>query len=137
MNITVEQAQGRVPVTIMGLHGELDGSNYLDVIDKAKELYDAGTRDLLIDMSNVTFMASSGVVALHSIALLLQGQEPPDPEYGWSAFHAIERDRDSGVQEHVKILNPHPDVDRTLEMTGLKGRFFEIYTDQGAAIASF
>jgi len=138
MNITVDQAQGKVSVTILGLHGDLDASNYQDVIAKAREVYNTGTRYLLIDMSDTPYMGSSGLVALHSIAVLLRGEEPPDPESGWNAFHAIARDRDAGraVQQHVKLLNPQPRVDRTLEMTGLK-QFFEIYTDLQTAIASF
>jgi len=144
MNITVDQAQGKVSVTILGLHGDLDASNYQDVIAKAREVYNTGTRYLLIDMSDTPYMGSSGLVALHSIAVLLRGEEPPDPESGWNAFHAIARDRarllseaeGRAVQQHVKLLNPQPRVDRTLEMTGLK-QFFEIYTDLQTAIASF
>ncbi len=136
MTITIDRAQGKVPVTILGIQGDLDASNYLDVIAKAKEVYDAGARHILIDMSAMPFMASSGLVALHSIALLLRGEEPPDPEYGWAAFRALDRVRDIGLQRHVKLLSPQPKVDQLLEMTGLKG-FFEIHTDLETAIASF
>jgi anti-anti-sigma factor len=137
INMTVEQVEGRVPVTILELEGELDGSNYETVIDKAKTLCDTGAKDILLDMSKVTFMASSGVVALHSIALLMRGEKLPDPEFGWDALHAIDRDRNAGVQEHIKILNPQPAVNRTLEVTGLKEQFFEVFTDRETAIASF
>ncbi len=136
MNITVEQAQGRVPVTILGIHGDLDGSNYMDVIAKAKEVYQAGARYLLVDMRDIPYMGSSGLVALHSIASLLRGETPPDPESGWSAFHAIARDRDTGAQPYVKLLGPRPKVERTLDITGMKA-FFEIYTDLETAVASF
>ena len=136
MKITTSQAQGRVPVTILSLQGNLDGSNYQAVIAKANEVYTAGAQNLLIDMGEVPFMASSGLVALHSIALIMRGEEPPGPEAGWGAFHAIDRDRDSGLQQHLKLLNPQPTVDRTLEMTGMK-EFFEIHTDLEAAVASF
>jgi anti-anti-sigma regulatory factor len=40
------------------------------------------------------------------------------------------------LQQHLKILNPQPQINRTLEMTGLK-QFFEIYTDLETAVASF
>jgi anti-anti-sigma factor len=136
MSITIDQAQGKVPVTILGVQGDLDASNYQDVIDSATQAYQAGARDILIDMSDVTFMSSSGIVALHSIALLVRGKELPDPEYGWEAFRTLDRDRDSGIQEHVKLLNPQPQVERSLELTGLK-QFFEIYTDLDTALASF
>jgi anti-anti-sigma factor len=138
VNITTEQTQGNVPVTIMKLQGELDASCYLDVIEKGRELYAAGTRDLLLDLSELSFMASSGLVALHSIALLMRGEEPPDPEGGWSAFRAIGLDTESGAgyEAHCKLLDPQPRVLKTLEVTGLK-RILEVFTDREAAVASF
>ena len=136
MTIVMSQAQGKVPVTILRIDGDLDASNYLDVIARAREAYEAGTRAMLIDMSNMPFMASSGLVALHSIALLLQGEEPPDPEYGWAAFHSLERGPGSSTLTCVKFLNPQPRVERSLKMAGFD-RFFEICTDQETAIASF
>ena len=136
MNLTIEQAQGRVPVAIMGLQGALDASNYEDVIARARQLYEAGTRYVLIDMSEMSFMSSSGLVALHSIALLLRGEQPPDPEMGWQAFHALGHDRDDGVQPYVKLLNPQPKVRQTLQITSMD-EFFEIHTDRQAAVASF
>ena len=39
----------------------------------------AGTRQLVIDLSNVSFLSSSGLVALHSAALVMRGDEPPSP----------------------------------------------------------
>jgi anti-anti-sigma regulatory factor len=136
MTITIDQAQGNLLVTVLSIHGDLDASNYTEVTAKAKAAYDAGARHILIDMSYMPFMASSGMVALHSVALLMRGEGPSDPEHGWAAFRAIDRDRDSGLQKLVKLLNPQPKVDQMLEMTGLKG-FFEIHTDLETAIASF
>lgn len=136
MNITVTQVEGKVPVTIMQIQGELDASNFRRVITRAKQVYDAGAQALLLDLSEMSFMASSGLVALHSAALLMRGETPPDPEAGWGALRAIDRDREAGLQKHVKLLNPQPRVKRVLEMAGFD-RFFEIYTDQETAIASF
>ena len=136
MDIAVKQMQGRVPVTILQTHGDLDASNYQDLIAKGQEVYEAGARDILLDMSDTPFMGSSGLAALHSLALLVRGDELPDLESGWNVFHEIDRDRDSGLQKHIKLLNLQPQVDRTLEMTGLK-QFFEVHTDLETAIASF
>ena len=44
--------------------------------------------------------------------------------------------RDTGFQQHLKLLNPQPRVDRVLEMVGFK-RFLEVYTDLDTAVASF
>ena len=136
MNMTVDQAQGRVPVTILSLHGDLDASNYQEVIAKARELYTAGTRHVLLDLGDMPFMGSSGLVALHSIALLLRGEEPPDPSFGWAALRAAGGGPGAGLEAHVKLLSPQPQVDRVLERAGLK-QFFETHTDRQAAIASF
>jgi len=136
MNLTVEPAQGKVPVTILGLHGDLDASNYQEVIAKAQAIYAAGGRYLLLDMSDVPFMGSSGLVALHAVAVLMRGDKPADPASGWDAIHAIDRDRESGMQKHVKLLAPQQQVDRVLDRTGLK-QYFEIHSDRETAIASF
>ncbi len=138
MNITVEQAKGNVPVTILKLQGELDASSYLEVINKAKEIYDDGTENLLLDMSQLSFMASSGLVALHSVALVMRGEEPPDPESGWSAFHAIanEVEGENKFEKHLKLLNPQPRVARTLEIAGFNN-IIEVFTDKNSAINSF
>ena len=138
MEMNLEQMQGKVSVTVLRLKGNLDASNFEAVIAKAKEVYDGGGRYLLMDMDGVGFMSSSGLVALHSIALLMRGEQPHDLESGWGVFHAIEKDRDSdsGFQPHVKILNPQAGIKRTLEKTGMDA-FFEIHTDLQTAVSSF
>jgi anti-anti-sigma factor len=136
VTITTNQTQGSVPVTILGIQGDLDASNYQDVIAVAKRAYDEGARHMLVDLGNVPFMSSSGLVALHSVALIMQGREPPDPEYGWAAFKAAARDTEGGLQAQVKLLNPQSRVQRALEMAGFV-RIFEIHADLEAAIASF
>ena len=136
MQMTIESIQGKESVTILALRGDLDASNFESVITKAKELYASGTRRLLVDMSELNFMSSSGLVALHSIILLMRGEKPPDPQSGWAAFHAIDRERDSGPQTYVKLLNPQPKVFTSLQKTGMD-EFFEIFSDRQTALASF
>ena len=138
MNIAAEQHAGQVPVTILRLQGDLDGSNYLDLIAAAKEAYQGVAKCLLIDLSGVPYMSSAGLVALHSAVLLLRGEQPPDPAAGWSTLKSVAIDKPAGgkAQQLVKLLNPQPRVTRTLEMSGMNV-FFETHTDETAAIASF
>ena len=137
MTITTSQAQGSVPVTILRIEGDLDASNYLDAIEAARVAYAAGARHLLLDMGDVPFMSSSGLMALHSVALLMRGEEPPDPEYGWSAIHSMGHDVDeSGVQDRVKLVNVQPRVARALEMARFD-QYFECCDNLEEAIASF
>lgn len=136
MNVTVSQVQGRVPVTILHVHGELDASNYRDLIAAAEEAIRGGAQDVLLDLGDAPYMSSSGLVALQSIAAMLRGEAAPDLDAGWAAFRALERDRETGLQSHFKLLNPQPRVVRVLEIVGLL-RFLEVYTDLDEAVASF
>ena len=136
MEITVSQAQGPVPVTIVKPHGALDASTYKQLIDKAQELYQAGTRYLLLDLSALEHMSSSGIAALQTIAILMSGENLPDPEAGWEVFHSIQRDMGKGVHPALKLLNPTANVDRVLSMVGFK-KLLEVHTDLEAALASF
>jgi anti-anti-sigma regulatory factor len=136
MNISVSQAQGSVPVTVLQLDGQLDGQNYQDLIAKAQELYNSGSRDFLLDLSNLTYISSAGLVALHSVALLTRGEELPDTEGGWSAYRSMGRSAEAGVQKHVKLLNPRSEVMNVLDMVGF-GNVFEVYTNLNEAVNSF
>ena len=136
MDMIIEKAQGRVPVSILGLKGDLDASNFQEVIEKAKDIFSSGGRDLLLDMSQLKFLSSSGIVALHSIALIMRGDRPHDLDNGWNTFHAVQEDKSSGKQEHVKLLNPAPKIQETLRKTGMDV-FFEIFYDRNTALASF
>jgi len=136
MDMIIEKVQGRVPVTILGLQGDLDASNYQEVIEKTKYIFSTGGRDLLLDLSQLKFLSSSGIVALHSIALIMRGEKPHDLESGWNTLHAIREDEDSGTQKHVKILNPTLKIQETLRKTGMD-TFFGIFYSMDAALTSF
>ena len=136
MDIRIAHAKRAVPVTIIHLQGELDGSNYRRVIDSVRALCNDGTRDVLVDLSEVPFMSSAGLVALHSIALMMRGEAPSDCDDSWGALHAIDRDRERGIQAHVKLVGPQPRVSRVLEMAGFT-RFIEVHTDMDTALGSF
>ncbi len=136
MNITAQQTTAPTPVTILSLQGDLDGSNYLDLIAAAKAAQQTGAKHLLLDLGGVPYMSSAGLVALHSSVQLLRGEQPPDPAAGWSTLKSVALDTTGTTQQLVKLLNPQPRVMRTLEMSGMNA-FFEIYTDEAAALASF
>ncbi len=137
MEIKTSTVPGSSNIAILELNGELDASNYLDVIDRVRQLYQAGARQLVIDLSDVSFLSSSGLVALHSAALVMRGDEPPSPELGWSAFHAIASDvEQEGFERCCTLANPQGRVRKTLEMTGFSN-FLHMYDDRDAAIQSF
>ena len=136
MNISTSKAIGRVQVTIIRVEGQLDGQSFQELIDKAREMYEAGARDFLVDMSDLTYISSAGLVALHSIALLTRGEELPDTESGWSAYRSMGKTSGAAVQEHIKLLNPRNEIKNVLEMVGFD-RVFAMFTDLDEAVKSF
>jgi anti-anti-sigma regulatory factor len=136
MDISVSQMQGSVPVTVIKLDGQLDGQNYEELITRARELYKAGTRDFILDLSDLTYISSAGLVALHSVALLVKGEELPDTEQGWSTYRSMGRTSSSGMQNHIKLVNPTEEVKNVLDMVGF-GSVFPIFTDLDEAVKSF
>lgn len=136
MDISVSQQQGNVPVTIIKLAGQLDGQNYQDLIAKAQELYNEGARDFLLDLSDLTYISSAGLVALHSIALMARGEELPDPEHGWSTYRSVGRASTAGLQTHMKLVKPREEVRNVLEMVGFQN-LFATFDDLDEAIKSF
>jgi anti-anti-sigma regulatory factor len=136
MAVTISQAQGRVPVTVLCPHGDLDASNYRDLIAAAQEVIGGGVQYVVLDLSDTPYLSSSGLVALQSIAAMLRGEEPPDPESGWSAFRTVDRDREMGLQQHFRIVNPQPRVEKVFDMVGFN-RFLAIHSDLDSAVASF
>ena len=137
LDTTVEQVEGRVPITVLSLTGELDASNFQDLVATAQAAYQSGARHLLLDLSALGFMASSGLVALHSIVRVFQGEEPDDPEAGWGALHDVGHDVSGGAtQTGVQLCAPQPPVQRVLDRTGMS-RLFVVHPDRDSAIAAF
>ena len=136
MNISVSQVQGNVPVTVIKIDGELDGQTYQSLIAKAREVYEGGARDFLIDLTDLTYVSSAGLVALHTVALLSRGEALPDTEAGWSAIRSVGGASSGGLQKHVKLLNPREEVKSVLDMVGFSAAF-EIFKDLDEAAKSF
>ncbi len=131
MDINVTLHQGKEQIAIMRLKGDINASNFVEVSDKAQELYMNPARNLIIDLSDVPSISSTGLAAIHKIALLYSGipqqvQEYVNPDFTHS----------SNARKHVRLLNPQPEVESTLEKAGLK-LFFKVFRDLDSALASF
>src|SRR5512143_2374646 len=136
MEITVSTQQGTVPVAVVQPHGDVDASNYAQLVSKVEALQKDGAKDFILDLSDVPFMSSAGLVALHSIAIMLRGERPADPQSGWAALKSIDRSREAGIQKHVKLLQPQTYVAETFEKAGFT-QFFEVFSDIKKALAAF
>ena len=138
IHVTIDSVEGQVPVTVMRLDGELDASNYESLIVQTQAYYADGTRNLLLDLEKLTFVSSSGLVALHNMALVMRGETLEDAEEGWRAFHAISRDlgKATGPEAHFKLLKPQPLVFKVLDTAGFT-KVLLVFEDEETAVASF
>jgi len=129
ISISIEQAQE--PIAVMHLKGDLDASNFLEVVTKAQEIYQKPARNLIIDLSEVPYVSSAGLVALHKIALLYSGvpQQVEDNTRPDSTHSGTAR-------KHVKLLSPRPAVNQILDTAGMK-LFFKVFDDLESALKSF
>jgi anti-anti-sigma regulatory factor len=131
MEITTERPSAGVAV--IALDGELDGSNFDRVIDAGRAAYADGARRVVLDLSNVTYMGSSGLVAIHSIALLLAGKEPTSPDDGWQAIHEINQAVEGDPS--VLLAGPQASVRRVLDRSGM-AELFPVHADRDAALGA-
>jgi anti-anti-sigma factor len=134
MTIDVDDLGGSPAVSVVSLDGELDASNYERLIEVVRDAYARGTRGLVLDFSKLSFMASSGLFALHSAFRIMRGETPPDPEAGWGALHEMAGDHDAEAG-NVRIAAPQEAIARVLERTGM-GRLFVVEADRDAAVAA-
>ncbi|HLO14754.1 MAG TPA: STAS domain-containing protein, partial [Anaerolineales bacterium] len=96
MNIVVTLQQAREPVALMHLQGDINASNFVEIVDKAREIYENPARNLIIDLSDVPSISSTGLAAIHKIALLYSGvpEEKAHPDLTHSSL----------ARKHVKLL---------------------------------
>jgi anti-anti-sigma factor len=136
MQIDISTHQGSVPVHVVQPHGDLDGSNYTELIDFVQNRYMEGDCDYVVDLTDVPFISSAGLMAIHSLALMLRGEATPDIEAGWSALKSADRSRGGGIQTHIKLVGLNEGVAETFDKVGFT-QFFAIFPTVPDAVASF
>lgn len=132
MDVVSNQVQSAVPVALLSARGTLDRFTYLDLINKAKELYDSGQRFMVLDMSGIREMGISGLFALYSIAMIFRDEEPLESEGGWAAVRSMASHLDGSFPSSVKLLKPQPQIEKALSSSRLP-----FYEDLTTALASF
>ena len=118
LKITQEQVQGIVPVTVFRLRGWLDAQGEESLLAAARDTYDAGSRFLLLDLSEVDTLTSAGMRAMQKVYKLYT---PADEHFKVS---------------HVKLCNAPPQVYHVLGVTGFLQNIPN-YENEQAAIDSF
>jgi anti-anti-sigma regulatory factor len=130
ISISIEQTTDE-PIAVMRLKGDINATNFMQIVDKAREIYKNPARKLIIDLNEVPSISSTGLVAIHKIALIYSGV-PQDVE----ANENPDFTHSSHARKYVKLLHPQPEVDKALETAGMK-LFFKIFDDLESAVKSF
>jgi anti-anti-sigma factor len=128
MEITVNLQQATETVAIMHLQGGIDASNFVQIVDKAREIYQHPARNLILDLSEVPSISSTGLAAIHQIALMYSGVP--------NTIKHPDLTHNSNARKRVKLLRPQPEVEKALEAAGLK-LFFKVFQDLDSALKSF
>ena len=132
MLIRVSAEQGRVPVTVFHIMGEINVDTADQLQAQAREAYDSGMRSLVLDLSRVAYISSAGLRAIHAIFTLLRSQGPEEsPE-------VLSKGLRNGSYKalHLKLLDPIPPVREVLKVAGFD-MYLETYYDLQDAVASF
>lgn len=134
MEIKVSKENGRVPITVLHVDGNIDSSTYEQFLSTAKKSIDEGARYILVDLSHAPFVSSAGLRALHTLFNDLRSR---NPEANLSD-EQMKKGISAGTfkSPHLKLLNLSPEAKSAFETSGFD-MYIETFTDMKKAIASF
>jgi anti-anti-sigma factor len=111
--INISQAEGRVPVTVFHVQDRIHLENFAELEQTAKEAYENGTRDLVIDLTQAASLTSIAIRAIVVIHKML----------------STDRGR------HLKIAGPGL-IRELLDIAGVT-QYVDVYETVDEAVASF
>jgi anti-anti-sigma factor len=134
MEIKVSTENGRVPVTVVHVDGNLDSATYQTFQSKVNELIEGGAHYILVDLSHAPYVSSAGFRALHQIFNDLRSRHPSSN----LSDAEVKKGISTGTYKspHLKMLNLSKETRTIFEMSGFD-MFIETYDDRKKAIASF
>lgn len=112
--VQISQAQGRIPVTIFQLQDRVNLGNYQELEQTARDEYNKGMRDLVIDLSQTPSLTSIGIRALMVIHKMLAADGT----------------------KHLKLAGLTEPIREMLQIAGITG-FIETHASVDQAVASF
>lgn len=128
LNITISQIQGNVAVGVLHLKGHLHGSTESQLLDRARQAYEDGTRYLLLDLSELEVLSSAGLRAIQSIFKLYTPQDDMDL--------MKKHESDPYKSPYMKIVCPNPQIYYIFNIAGFLQNIL-IYNNLEDATNSF
>ena len=134
MELKVSTENGRVPVTVLHVKGNIDSGSYEDFEYQVDKLIKEGARYILIDLAQTPFVSSAGLRAL---------------QYIFKQLHSLHSDANLNTEDtkqgiragtykssYLKLLNLSPEIRTIFETSGFD-MYMEMFNDLETAIASF
>lgn len=112
--VKISKVDGRIPVTVFQLQDRVNLGNFSDLEQTAKDAYEDGMRDLVIDLSQTPSLTSIGIRAIVVIHRLLSTDKT----------------------KHLKLAGAIVPIREMLGIAGIT-QFIEIYDTVDEAVASF
>ncbi len=134
MEIKVSTENGRVPVTIIHIDGNLDSSSFTSFQTKAEELVKGGAHHILVDLTHSPYVSSAGFRVLSQIFKELNAIHPDS--------NLSETDMKQGIIDgsykspYLKLLNLSEQTKSVFTTTGFD-MYIEEYDDLKKAVAAF
>jgi anti-anti-sigma factor len=132
MEITVSDEQGRVPVKVFHIQGDIDAQSFEQLESQAQGAIKDGARYLVLDLAQVSYISSYGIRGISQIFTWLR--DAPGGE-GKEALTQGVRDG-TYKSHHLKLAGPSQQVEKVLKMTGID-MFMEIYPGVRQAVDAF
>lgn len=98
LSIQISQIDGKVPITVMNITGEIDVKNHWELDTKAEKLINGGAQHILINLTDSGDMCCAGFRSIYRTFLGL-------------------RKGDEG-KSHLKLLRPSSRVKRMMKTMG-------------------
>jgi anti-anti-sigma factor len=128
LNITSSQIQGEATVRILHLSGHLHGDTEPQLLDRAQQAYEDGSKYLVLDLTGVEILTSAGLRAIHKIFNLFTPQSD------------VEIIRQHGEEQYkspyFKLVCPNPEIYYVLNIAGFLQNIL-IYNNMEDAVNSF
>ena len=134
MEIKTATENGRVPITVVQVSGNIDSSSYEAFQSSVNEVIDNGARFILLDLTQAEYISSAGFRAFNNIFNKLRAVN--------SDTNLSDEDMKKGISAgtykspHLKLLGLSDNVKTTFELAGFD-MFIETFTDKKTAVASF
>ncbi len=128
LTITTSQIQGEMPVTILHLSGHLHGTTERELLDRARQAQEDGSRYLLLDLSGLEVLTSAGLRAIHNIFNLYT----PKSDHELIRQHGDEPYK----SPYMKLACPNPNIYYVLNIAGFLQNIL-IFNDMEEATRSF